>query len=510
MSCELKKDCVRTGRKLKETSFEQKIDMDITLPDYCADIKKILKCSVEPGVHTVSRSGERVNAKGTGTVRVVYLAEGDKIDVYEKNCDLSSTASFKDITPETAITAFAAVDFVNCRAVSQRKIAVNASVSTIFYCYVAKEESYAMKNEKDNIQAKTEKISCENNLGFFEKTFDMAETVALNSEHPTVGKIIDCSSRILNVSHKLSQGKLLIKGDAVTDIRYLTDDGKNTIHAFSHSMPISQIIDLRQVPDDALCKIRLRVCQRLCSCKADSSGSNRLVDIALRVSAFIEGFEKKELEVITDCYCTAYEIKESFEKPDFLCPIREINEPGQIKGELELSSEAKEICFVSCTGISYDIKCTEDKAKFDCSALMFIMYIDENGVPCCQEKNLDFEFDYAIVKKCGEPFGSFSIESAGVTLNSFSKDKAELTLDFNISGNVYGNYDGKILRSLTVFDDKPLKNGEAALTLYFADKGEQLWNIAREHNSSVELIMKENGIKGQTVAEKSMLLIPCV
>ena len=507
MSFELKKERVRTGCKLKETSFEQKVDMDITLPDYCADIKKILRCTVEPGVHTVSLSGERVSAKGTGTVRVVYLAEGDKIDVYEKNCDLSSFASLKDISPEAAVTALSAVDFVNCRAVSQRKISVNASVSTIFTCYGAREEIYALEDENGIIQVKKKKAVCENNLGFFEKTFDMAETVALNSEHPPVEKILYCSSHITNVSHKLSQGKLLLKGDAVTKICYLTEKG---IHMFSHSMPVSQIIDLRQAPDTALCKIKLRVCQRLCSVKADSSGSNRLVDIALRVSAFIEAYEKKELEVITDCYCTDYEIKESFEKPQLICPVREINETRQIKGELELSSPIKEISFAACPVITKNVKCTEDDVHFDCSALIFIMYTDENGVACCQEKNLDFDFSYSVVKKCTDPFGAFSLEVTGVSVNGFSKDRAELTVDFTVSGNVSCNYERKILRQLTVFDERPVKSGEAALTLYFADKGEKLWDIARAHNSTIELIMQENSLKTQLVGEKAMLMIPCV
>ena len=510
MSLELKKEYIRTGRKLKETSCEQKLDMEISLPDYCADIKKILRCTVTPGVHTVSLSGERASAKGTGTVRVIYLAEGDKIDVYEKSCELSSAAVLKDISPDMTVTAEAVADFVNCRALSQRKININSGISTIYSCFGAVQEQYAVKDEKNIIQVKNEKISCENSLGFFEKTFDLSETVALNSEHPAVGKIVSCSSRVINESHKLSQGKLLIKGDAVTDICYLTEGGKNELHCFSHSMPISQIVDLRQVPDSALCRIRLKVSQQLCSVKTDSSGSNRLVDISLRVSAFIVAYEKTEREVITDCYCTQYEAEEVFEKPLLICPVREINEARQIKGEIELSSPAKEISFVRCTEITKNIKCDENGAYFDCSALVFIMYIDENGVPCCQEKNLNFDFSYSLVKKCSNPVAAFWVECTDISAVRTVGDKAEITLDFNVSGNVYGNYDGRILKSLTAFEDKPKQNGSAALTVYFADKGEMLWDIARDHNSTVELIMKENALKGQTVTENIMLMIPCV
>lgn len=510
MSLELKKEYIKTGRRLKEASCEQKLDMEITLPDYCADIKKILRCTLTPGIHTVSLSGERASAKGTGTVRVIYLAEGDKIDVYEKSCELSSAAVLKDISPDMTVTAEAVADFVNCRALSQRKINVNSGISTIYSCFAAVQQQYAVNDEKNIIQAKKEKISCESCLGFFEKTFDLAETVALNSEHPAVGKIISCSCRIVNESHKLSQGKLLIKGDAVTDICYLTESGKNELHSISHSMPISQIADLRQVPDSAFCRIRLKACQQLCSVKADSSGNNRLVDISLRISAFTEAYEKTEREVITDCYCTRYETEESFVKPELICPVREMNEARQIKGEIELSSPAKEICFVRCTEISKSIRCDEDEAHFDCSALLFIMYLDENGVPCCQEKNLDFDFSYSLVKKCTAPFAFFTVECIDIPTARVKGDKVEITLNFNVSGNVYSNYEGRILKELIAYEDKPKQNKSAPLTVYFADKGEHLWDIAREHNSTTELIMKENALKNNIIDEKLMLMIPCV
>lgn len=509
MSSELKKEVIKTGKKLKETSCEQRIDMDITLPDYCADIKKILRCNLMPGVHTVSLSGERVSAKGTGTVRVIYLAEGDKLDSFEKSVDLSASVQIKELSPESIVTATAVADFVNCRAVSQRKIGISAGVSTIFSLYGAGEDFFALAEEEGSIQAKKEKLMCEKHLGFFEKIFDLSETVSLAGGHPPVGKIISCSCRVANPSHKLSSGKLLIKGEAVTEICYVPEKSENTFHILSHSMPISQIIDLRDVEDGANCAVRLKVCQQLCTVKADSSGSNRLVEVALRVSAFVHAYEKKECEVITDCYCTDFETEQSFEVPDFLCPVREISEQGQAKAEVELSSPVKEICFAKCLETAENIKYTEDNVKLECSALVLIMYIDDNGVPCLAEKNLDFDLSYSIVKKCSEPFGSFEIEPIGLSCAVSAGSKTELTFDYLVSGRVYCSCEKKILKKLTVLEDKPKKSGDAALTLYFTDKDENLWDIARSHNTTVGLIMEENGLKTESLKEKVMLLIPC-
>lgn len=45
-------------------SVRQNIDMGLNLPDYCTDIKRILKCCVEPGISNVSLKGEKLSATG--------------------------------------------------------------------------------------------------------------------------------------------------------------------------------------------------------------------------------------------------------------------------------------------------------------------------------------------------------------------------------------------------------------------------------------------------------------
>ena len=83
-------------------------------------------------------------------------------------------------------------------------------------------------------------------------------------------------------------------------------------------------------------------------------------------------------------------------------------------------------------------------------------------------------------------------------------------LDYNVNGKIYCCFDKKVLRSLAVCDDKPKKDKGAALTVYFADAGERLWDIAREHCTTVDIIMQENGLKRDIVEEKSMLMISCI
>ncbi|MBR5437553.1 MAG: LysM peptidoglycan-binding domain-containing protein, partial [Clostridia bacterium] len=49
-----------------------------------------------------------------------------------------------------------------------------------------------------------------------------------------------------------------------------------------------------------------------------------------------------------------------------------------------------------------------------------------------------------------------------------------------------------------------------ALCIYYADKGERLWDIAKRYNTSEQLIREENGITTVRTEKETMIMIPCV
>lgn len=508
MSHEAKKESIKTGRKLYESSDTQTIDKEIVLPDYCKEIKKLLKCTFTPGVHTSALSGEKATAKGTGVLRIIYLGEDDEVDVFEKTTELSFSVKLKDVPSDAAIRTKQRVDFLNCRVTGQRKLSVSVGVCTVFSCYSPCDEEYVSAKLQDNIRVKTKKLEGESVSAFFEKTFDMNETVVLNAEHPSPGKIVSCDGVCTLESNKHSSGKLLIKGEVKIDICYLCVKSEAGLHKLTHTMPISQIVDIGQAEEKAETEIILEPKQILAVLKADSSGSNRLIELSLRVSAFISLFMKKECEVITDCYCTDCEISAAYAEPEFYRVARPINEKNEVKCPVEFSSPVKEISFVKCLECNKNLSFTEDKAVFSCNLLFGFFYLDEKGVPSYCEKDGEFELSYALINKCNDPFGEFSFDAAITSVSLSSGDRAEITLQCAIKGKLYCKHSERILKGLEIFPDKLKESDGAALTVYFPEKGESLWDIARLHNTTVELILQENGISDENELKVGMLMIP--
>ena len=69
MDYTLEKQSVCTASSALDTVVQQLVDVDLTLPDYCPDIQKILKCMMTPKIFTKNISGGQLQIDGTTEAR---------------------------------------------------------------------------------------------------------------------------------------------------------------------------------------------------------------------------------------------------------------------------------------------------------------------------------------------------------------------------------------------------------------------------------------------------------
>ena len=287
MDFELKKQSLVSDRLCQEVSSQQNIETQITLPDYCGDIKKILRCILNPGITNLSYSGDRASATGKISLRLIYVNDKDKIDCYEGNEALSVSAVIKDVPENMVLTAGTKINYVNCRATSQRKISVEGSVAVIFKAYGSKEQSPVMSAQGKGVQCRKKQVTYENLICRKEKVFDLGETAKIPQGKATIGKILNVSSRATLQSKKAVADKLLIKGDLYTEILYLSESEEGRTEKFIHTMPISQIIDIPGVDENSICSVTLGVREVAVARKTDTSSQGSLAEIAAKCSAMV-------------------------------------------------------------------------------------------------------------------------------------------------------------------------------------------------------------------------------
>lgn len=112
--------------------------------------------------------------------------------------------------------------------------------------------------------------------------------------------------------------------------------------------------------------------------------------------------------------------------------------------------------------------------------------------------------------KTDEAFGT--VKTASTNINSVSyriKDEhtLELRVEISINAFVVNTDNNNFVEDVIVYEDKKIEKNSSALTLYFADKGECVWDIAKRYFTDPQYISEDNELDGEYLENKDMLII---
>ena len=125
------------------------------------------------------------------------------------------------------------------------------------------------------------------------------------------------------------------------------------------------------------------------------------------------------------------------------------------------------------------------------------------------EKNVDFEYGYSLnnINNMLECQPEVCVVSCGYTINI--PTLLEIRADIAVNAAVLEKNSMEILTDMKVDEGKiKSKTNNCALTVYFVSGQENVWDIARIYNASVDEIIKINNLNDEYINDGAMLLLP--
>lgn len=490
-----------------ESTAEQSFDADIILPDYCPEISKILKCSVIPSITSVSNNSGRITAEATATVRIFYIGENGKSAGYEQNYPLQKIIESDKITSDSSVSVNLKTDYANCRAVNPRRIDIRAMITFMFKIQNKKDESVLSAVDGAGIQVITDEINVASLSGIKTKAFSLSEVIEIPENKSPISQVINVTSNTAVSELKIINNKALLKGDCNVKIYYISEDS-SAIEFIEHSVPISQIIELDGLTDNCKTSVNLNICLCETTPKADSSGNMRLIDFNARINAFVTAFEEIPVSLISDAYSTVCETKNTLKSIELLKYNNTFDTVFTNKVVLEsIGVSVNCVTAVWCSDINYNFSSKDDKCNINGTYHANIVYTDSEGKTGIIQKPVDFDYAVKMNNKSDRItcFGDVQILSCSCAVTGDSR--LELKTELSSSGIILSNITKKYIGNIELINDN-IRKDNFALTIYFCEKGENLWNIARKYGTTVEAIRIENDLRDDDIDEKCMLLIP--
>ncbi len=493
-----------------ESAAEQPLDADISLPDYCPEIQRILKCTVNPSVTAVQNNSGRVTADVNAVVRVLYVGDNGKISGYEQSYPLQKFIESSKITSDSAVNVTVKTDYVNCRAVNPRRIDIRAMMSFCFKAVKKRDEEIMCSSDGAGIQTMTEEHDFISLVGVCERPFSIGEVIEIPSDKSAATQIVNISACALCSQTKIINNKALIKGECNLKIYYIADNS-GAIESVEHSMPISQITELDGINEDNLHSLKIGISSCEGILRADSSGDMRLIELNVRLSANLSAFIELPLTLITDAYSTECEIRNTPRSMEVFSDNGNFDTSFTNKVVLESIGVSVDcVLAVWCSDLRYTFSSKEDKCVIAGTYLATIVYKDSENQYGVIQKPVDFDYAVKMNNKCERIVCHGSAQISACSCSVAGESRLELKTELVVSGLILSTAIHKYIGSIEKTGEINKKEKSCALTIYFCDKGESVWNIAKKYSTTVEAVLQENNMNCDVTENAGMMLIPGV
>lgn len=493
-----------------DTVAEQLVDIDFTLPDYCPDIEKILKCTLTPKVFTRNLSGGQVQVEGVSVVKVLYCDSVKKhIRCCEQTVPFSATFSAKSAPEQYLIFTNTKSEYINCRALSPRRLVIHGAFS--LYVKIVEKSGVSLCGPGDDVplETYTEKIKCARMCAFCQDQFTVSEEITITNK-PKIEALLRDSVSAMVTQVKTLPGKVIIKGEINLKVLYLSEIDSGTIDQIDYLLPFSQILDSEGVEEDIINDLTVDVLSYDIRLKSDHLSENPVIDLDVKMAATEIGYTMGEETIIKDAYSTEYESEVMSDKIQMVSDVIQIQETVMNKSTIEIENTTiskvidiyNEYCIVTPI-------ISENSIVFNGKANICIIALDEEGVPVYIERTIDFEHQYdtdIAVNSIGN--GTACVASISYRLSENNTIELRTEIKITATAAVKDNYNCVV--EVNGLEDKPIEKRKCALTLYYGQKGENMWDIAKRYNTKLRLLNEENAIDSETLESTQMLLIPTV
>lgn len=507
-------DVSRETLAIKDLVFEGckeiPVDLDFSLPDYCPDIQRVLKCRVCPDITSRNISGDRLNIEGTAKIRVIYSdAESNKIRCCENSIPFSCSVDIKS-TPENAVAITSSrIEYVNCRAVSPRKLDIHGALSICAKVYNKKNLGISCSVSGKDIQQKVTDMKVNNLISIGQQQFSISEVLEIPENKTPPEAILRSDAFVSVTDYKNMANKTVVKGDVIIRILYLDDLSSGHTETLEYSIPLSQIVDVPGTEEESTCTIEAHILSHDEEISSANSGNSNLISSEIKIVLTVSAYSDKEISLVSDVYSTEYDLDT-------------LNEPvkiTQLNQVLQENFTHKDIINVGDISISKIIDVWSDSLAVNCVVAdsnaeikgkinVCVLVTDTEGNPVYVERMLEFSSSKNLEDVPKEIICESMIVPKSISYSISGSNNVDIKINFDLYGVLYSSLKYDMITDVICDESKVINKDTASLTVYYASEGEKIWDIARKYHTSLSMIKNENDLIEDTLKSDCMLLIP--
>lgn len=505
MQAKIKTQPYETFAPLYDGTFEAPVEMEFDLPDYCPDIRKVLKCQASPELTRYELGEDSLRCEGVCEVRVLYLdGKSDALRCCTFTREFSAAVKTKPGGENGVAWVRAAMGRVHCRAVNARRLELRAAVTLRALAVTQQRELITCEVEDPTIQRLRSTYPATRAVNALSHRFTVEDVCALKNGKPPVEAILRKSVAFRVLDHRLEEDRLTVSGAMDVTFLYLSATEDNTAETMSFSVDFTQLMDAPGVRDGCFCDLKLTPGECVLSLQEDDMGEYTSVKVT--GSAFLTAFvyEDCQVDVIDDVYSVSMPLDLRYSQVSLLQAEGVRSEVLRQKMTLPLEQEMDRVLDLWCEGDQLQLETAGEKALCRVQTTLCLLAKGVDGKVFYTEKALDARLDSALPPLPGcRTTGKAEIWEYRLP----EKNTVEVSVEIRAETFAARETPVKYMASAGYEEDgEPLRT-VPGLTVCYARAGQRVWDIAKAHHALLGDLRLQNQLDEDVLTRDRPLLI---
>ena len=509
MELKLKTEQVEHYEALARTPFFFETTQEDIVPDYCADVARIVDTTGCVLVHSKELTPDgRVEVNGVLKVTVLFVPDtGGEAAALHLSIPFHHSCEGKDYPQCSHYSVQGRLAGIDTRMLNPRKLLTRAEIVLEVSAYrpktmilsVAAEDEEACGLQLLRDSAETSVIT-----EVLEREFTYAEEMTLSASRRGIQEILDTRTGIYSAETKIIGSRLVLKGIIRGEILYKDTAGE--LGTLSQEYLFSQIAET-SVPEDrgeARASFTLTGFEYLIGSE-EGGDDGHTVTMSLHLHADIQVMESRKLEFLADMYSTSKEVTLERQTLHLAEDLRVQTRKQAMREILETGAAVREVVCAAVNCGTCTCFAGEDGVSAEAPITIKCLYLDENGALLLAEKEVRIKGESEM------PAGKTTLylQCPGEVTAAPSPEGIEtrFSLEFVMDS---GSFIQKPCVVSAQAEEIPL-TGERkpSLVLRKFDREMGLWDIAKLYRTTGKDILAANQLEGEEeITPDRLLLIP--
>ena len=508
---------IHMNRMGSKQELQVTLDYDFNVPDIKPDVDKIVRQQGNIILADAKMSQNKYVIEGNLAFSVLYVSFGDGRMVHGITGKLPFSESVvweKDVIGEISVKPV--LEDLSIILVNSRKLSIRCIVTFICENWENKLMSIGVDVETKpgdefEIEKRYDLINISKLTVSTKDIFRVREEFSVTTLSHNMEEILYSDVILEGYDIRLLSGQINFSGSLSMLALYACENGE--IEYMDKEMPFSGNIEVPGIDDNMIEDVEIQIQNYEVNMKPDEDRENRIIEVDVVLLLNIRTYEDEQINLLTDCYSTKALLEMDKRNVVFENIAMKNTNKFRIGERMELSGGEPSVLLICKSLGEVKIDGTEivpEGVQVWGALEITVLYVSgEDKAPINSVKEI-FPYNQVIemrgISKDSRIKLKCSVDSTSV--NVMDARHLEMKAQISLCAIAFNPVPANVIVKCQLVEDMDMIwRRQPGIIGYYAGDGEQMWDVAKKYNTTIENLKKLNNLEREVLKEGDRLII---